>query len=98
MRVTAQGLAQGLCRSAGLAVSPREADRIWAKPSAGEAGVVADRTRATGFLAEQVVSKEIKLNWYKQVMLSLSRAVRPCGVPGPHWKKKSRLGPHVKYV
>ena len=27
-----------------------------------------------------------------------SRGVLPFGVSGPHWKKKSCLGPHIKYI
>ena len=27
-----------------------------------------------------------------------SRGVQPFGVSGPHWKKKSCLGPHIKYI
>ena len=26
------------------------------------------------------------------------RGVEPFGVSGPHWKKKSCLGPHIKYT
>ena len=26
------------------------------------------------------------------------RGVQPFGVSGPHWKKKSCLGPHIKYI
>ena len=26
------------------------------------------------------------------------RGVQPFGVSGPHWKKKSCLGPHIKYT
>ena len=31
-------------------------------------------------------------------VLYLSRGMQPFGVSGPHWKKKSCLGPHVKYT
>lgn len=26
------------------------------------------------------------------------RSVQSCGFPGPHWKKKSYLGLHIKYT
>ena len=40
--------------------------------------------------------------WCLLMMYSSSiyptRAVLPLGVSGPHWKKKSCLGPHIKYT
>ena len=28
----------------------------------------------------------------------VSRGVKPSGISGPHWKRKSCLGPHIKYT
>ena len=43
-----------------------------------------------------------KLKWCRTTSRGaqwpLNRGVQPLGVPGPHWKKKSCLGPHIKYI
>ena len=36
---------------------------------------------------------EVKSDWK-----GLSRGVQPFAIAGPHWKKKSCLGPHIKYI
>ena len=33
-----------------------------------------------------------------QLKWNSSRGVQPFGISGPHWKKKSCLGPHIKYI
>ena len=39
-------------------------------------------------------------SWVAQLVraLSQSRGVQPFGISGPHWKKKSCLGPYIKYI
>ena len=42
----------------------------------------------------------VRYSWLlkKLCFFSRSRGVQPFGISGPHWKKKSCLGPHIKYT
>ena len=38
-------------------------------------------------------------NWYwTQYQLVVARGVQPFGISAPHWKKKTCLGPYIKYM